>query len=122
AVSTMDSVRVLKDILSVVAEALHDESYLDLQEAFIDGGFAPAQKGGRCVGQTKRGKGAKIIAIPGPQGRPVAPRRERYAARSHTAACHTRGAVCQSAPGAPHRRQPVQVGQTGCGPCAVAWN
>src|SRR5262245_56300004 len=63
AVSTMGSVRVLKDILSVVAEALHDESYLDLQEAFIDGGFAPAKKGGRCVGKTKRGKGSKIIAI-----------------------------------------------------------
>jgi hypothetical protein len=37
---------VLKDILSVLAEALHDEGYLDLREAFIDGSFAPAKKGG----------------------------------------------------------------------------
>jgi hypothetical protein len=35
---------VLKDILSVLAEALHDEGYLDLLEAFIDGSFAPAKK------------------------------------------------------------------------------
>jgi transposase len=54
---------VLKDILSVVAEALHDEGHLDLQEAFIDGSFAPAKKGGLCVGKTKRGKGTKIMAI-----------------------------------------------------------
>jgi transposase len=32
---------VLKDILALVAEALHDEGYLDVQEAFIDGTFAP---------------------------------------------------------------------------------
>jgi transposase len=50
---------VLKDILSLVAEALHDEGYLDVQEAFIDGTFAPAKKGGNCVGKTKRGKGRK---------------------------------------------------------------
>jgi len=63
---------VLKDILSVVAEALHDEGYLDLQEAFIDGSFAPAKKGGNCVGKTKRGKGTKIMAIADRHGLPVA--------------------------------------------------
>ena len=36
---------MLKDILSVVAEAFHDEG-LDPREAFIDGSFAPAKKGG----------------------------------------------------------------------------
>jgi transposase len=46
---------VLKDILCLVAGALHDEGYLDVQEAFIDGTFAPAKKGGNCVGKTKRG-------------------------------------------------------------------
>jgi transposase len=53
----------LKDILSVVAEALHDEGYLNVQEAFIDGSFALAKNGGNCVGKTKRGKGTKIMAI-----------------------------------------------------------
>jgi transposase len=63
---------VLKDILSVLAEALHDEGCLDLQEAFIDGSFAPAKKGGAGVGTTKRGKGSKIMAIADRHGRPVA--------------------------------------------------
>jgi transposase len=63
---------VLKDILSVLAEALHDEGYLDLREAFIDGSFAPAKKGGAGVGTTKRGKGSKIMAIADRHGRPVA--------------------------------------------------
>ena len=63
---------VLKDILSVIAEALHDEGYLDLEEAFIDGSFAPAKKGGAGVGTTKRGKGSKIMAITDRHGRPVA--------------------------------------------------
>jgi transposase len=63
---------VMKDILSMLAEALHDEGYLDLREAFIDGSFAPAKKGGNCVGKTKRGKGSKIMAIADRHGRPVA--------------------------------------------------
>ena len=63
---------VLKDILSVLAEALHDEGYLDVREAFIDGSFAPAKKGGAGVGTTKRGKGSKIMAIADRHGRPVA--------------------------------------------------
>jgi transposase len=63
---------VLKDILSVVAEALHDEGCLDLREAFIDGSFAPAKKGGTCVGKTKCGKGTKIMAIADRHGLPVA--------------------------------------------------
>jgi transposase len=63
---------VLKDIFSGLAEALHDEGYLDLREAFIDGSFAPAKKGGAAVGTTKRGKGSKIMAIADRHGRPVA--------------------------------------------------
>ena len=63
---------VLKDVLEILAQALHDEGYLDLREAFIDGSFAPAKKGGACVGKTKRGKGTKIMAIADRHGRPVA--------------------------------------------------
>jgi hypothetical protein len=63
---------VLKDILSLLAEALHDEGYLDVQEAFIDGSFARAKKGGNCVGKTKRGKGTKIMAIADRHGLPAA--------------------------------------------------
>lgn len=63
---------LLRSILERLAQALHDEGSLDLQEAFIDGSFAPATQGGAAVGKTKRGKGAKIMAIADRQGRPVA--------------------------------------------------
>jgi transposase len=48
---------VLKDILAVVAESLHDEGYLDLREAFIDGSFAPAKKGGAGRGNDEARQG-----------------------------------------------------------------
>jgi hypothetical protein len=63
---------VLRSVLEILAQALHDEGFLDLQEAFIDGSFAPAKRGGVAVGKTKRGKGSKIMAIADCQGRPIA--------------------------------------------------
>jgi hypothetical protein len=63
---------VLRTILKILAQALHDEGYLDLEEAFIDGSFAPGKRGGAAVGKTKRGKGSKIMAIADCHGRPVA--------------------------------------------------
>ena len=62
----------LRGVLEVLAQALHDEGYLDLQETFIDGSFAPAKQGGAGVGKTKRGKGSKIMAIADRGGLPVA--------------------------------------------------
>jgi transposase len=63
---------VLRGVLEVLAQALHDEGYLDLQDTFIDGSFAPAKRGGASVGKTKRGKGSKIMAIADRRGLPVA--------------------------------------------------
>ena len=63
---------VLRGVLEVLAQALHDEGYLDLQETFIDGSYAPAKQGGASVGKTKRGKGSKIMAIADRRGLPVA--------------------------------------------------
>ena len=63
---------LLRSILEILAQALHVEGQLDLQEAFIDGSFAPAKQGGAAVGKTKRGKGSKIMAIADRQGLPVA--------------------------------------------------
>ena len=68
---------VLRTVLEILAQALHDEGYLNLQEAFIDGSFAPAKRGGTCVGKTKRGKGSKIMADTAPSCRRL--RRERHA-------------------------------------------
>ena len=63
---------VWRSILEVLAQALLDEGYLDLQEAFIDGSFVPEKRGGASIGTTKRGKGSKIMAIADRQGLPVA--------------------------------------------------
>lgn len=63
---------IVKDILAVLAEALHYVGGLDLPEAFIGGSLAAAKKGGFSVGKTKRGKGSKIMAIADRHGRPVA--------------------------------------------------
>jgi len=63
---------VLRAVLEVLAQALHDEGYLDLRETFIDGSFASAKQGGAGVGKTKRGKGTKIMAIADRHGLPVA--------------------------------------------------
>jgi hypothetical protein len=65
-------------MLSALVEALHDEGYLDLREAFIDGSFAPAKRRGMCVGKTKRGKGRRSWRSP--IGRAPRPRRECHAA------------------------------------------
>jgi hypothetical protein len=69
--------QTVEGALETLAQALHDEGHLDLQEAFIDGSFASAKRGGACVGKTKRGKGSKIMAIADRQGRPVAVHVER---------------------------------------------
>ena len=63
---------VLNDVLELLAQALHDEGYLDLRDAFVDATSAPAKKGGLCVGKTKGAKGSKIMAIADRCGLPVA--------------------------------------------------
>jgi transposase len=63
---------LLRSLLEILAQALHDEGHLDLQEAFIDGSFAPAKHGGAAVGKTKRGKGSKIMVVADRQGLPIA--------------------------------------------------
>ena len=62
----------LKNTLRALAQGLKDRGDLNLEEAFIDGTFVPAKKGGLCVGKTKRGKGTKIMAIAEHSGLPVA--------------------------------------------------
>jgi hypothetical protein len=49
---------------------LRERGKLGLCEAFIDGTFAPAKKGG-IVGKTKRGKGTKIMAVADAAGIPL---------------------------------------------------
>jgi len=59
---------VLRRILVDLANALREDSALDVTECFIDASFAPAKGGGEQIGLTKRGKGVKILAIVDRQG------------------------------------------------------
>lgn len=63
---------VFKKILEALAKDLLQRGGIDVREAFIDGTFASAMKGGRDVGKTKRGKGTMIMAVTDRHGLPVA--------------------------------------------------
>jgi transposase len=56
--------------------ALDGEGLLKWDEAFLDGSFAPAKKGGFAVGETKRGKGTKWMIRFDSQGLPLGIRLE----------------------------------------------
>ena len=61
----------MKGILEALTLELKVGGVLDIEEAFIDGTFAPAKKRGSEVGKTKRGKGTKIMAVADRNGLPV---------------------------------------------------
>ncbi|MGO9542237.1 MAG: IS5 family transposase [Terriglobales bacterium] len=63
---------VMKGVLEALALHLTARGALDVKEAFIDGSFAPAKKGGSWSGKPKRGKGTKIMAVADSHGLPVA--------------------------------------------------
>jgi transposase len=63
---------VFAAVLSDLAADLQAGGLLDLRECFIDGSFAPAQRGGAAVGKTNRGKGSKLMAVVEAHGLPVA--------------------------------------------------
>ena len=50
---------VFDEILLALAEDLRDRGGMDLSEAFIDGSFSPAKKGGLAWGKQKGGKGPR---------------------------------------------------------------
>lgn len=62
----------LKGLLHALAQDLYERGEINITEAFIDGTFAGAKKGGSAVGKTKRGKGTKIMAISDRSGLPIA--------------------------------------------------
>ncbi len=63
---------VFQRIAIELVENLNERGKIDIREAFIDGGFAPAKKRSLAVGKTKRGKGTKIMAIADAAVLPVA--------------------------------------------------
>lgn len=54
---------VLREILRELANELRDRGAIDERESFIDATFASAKGGGAEIGNTRRGKGVKIMAI-----------------------------------------------------------
>ncbi|MFZ1138480.1 MAG: IS5 family transposase [Candidatus Sulfotelmatobacter sp.] len=62
---------MMRGVLEALAIELRARGGLDVKEAFIDGSFAPAKKGDRKFGKTKRGKGTKIMAVADRHGLPV---------------------------------------------------
>jgi transposase len=63
---------VLRNVLVDLANTLREKGALDESECFIDATFVPAKGGGDEVGNTKRGKGMKIMAIVERHGLPLA--------------------------------------------------
>ena len=62
---------MLRDVLVDLANSLRAQNELDESECFIDAAFAPAKGGGDEIGNTKRGKGVKIMAIVDRHGLPL---------------------------------------------------
>jgi hypothetical protein len=62
----------MRGILEAIAAALKIHGLIDVEEAFIDGSFAPSKKGGSKIGKTKQGKGSKIMAVADRHGLSVA--------------------------------------------------
>jgi transposase len=72
---------VLRNVLTDLANTLRDEGAVDERECFTDATFASAKGVGEEIGKTKRGKGAKIMAIVDRRGLPLAV--STYAANHH---------------------------------------
>lgn len=62
---------VMDRLLEALAKDLERGGKIKLEECFIDGSFSAAKKGGAGVGETKRGKGCKIMAITDSAGLPI---------------------------------------------------
>ena len=62
---------VLRNILADLANELRERGEIDESECFIDATFASAKGGGAEIGNTRRGKGVKIMAIVDRHGLPL---------------------------------------------------
>ena len=63
--------QILREILKELANELRDRGAIDERESFIDATFASAKGGGAEIGNTRRGKGVKIMAIVDRHGLPL---------------------------------------------------
>jgi transposase len=61
----------LEEALRLLAARLHEQGKLNLEVAFVDATFASAKKGA-SLGPTRRGRGAKIVAVAADNSLPLA--------------------------------------------------
>jgi len=73
--------QVLRDVLTKLANALREQGEIDESESYIDATLASAKGGGDEIGKTRRGKGAKIMAIVDRHGMPLSV--STHAAKHH---------------------------------------
>lgn len=90
---------VIKGILEALAAELKIHGVIEVEEAFIDGSFAPSKKEGSKIGKTKRGKESNIMAVADLHGLPVAVSVE--SATPHEVKLATRTLVQMVVPDAP---------------------
>ena len=62
---------VLRTILTQLATTVREEGAIDARERFIDAPFAAAKGGDDGIGNTRRGKGVKMLAIVDRHGLPL---------------------------------------------------
>lgn len=62
----------LKALLTTLACELRKRRRIDDNESFIDGSYAPAKKGGLCVGKCRAGNATKLMAVADSAGLPIA--------------------------------------------------
>lgn len=72
---------IIRKLLRELANELRELGVIDERQAYIDAMFVPAKGGGEQIGNTKRGKGLKIMAIVDRHGLPLAA--ARHAANHH---------------------------------------
>jgi len=72
---------ILRDILKDIANELRDQGKIDTSECYIDATFINGRGGGVDIGNTKCGKGMKIMAIVDRNGLPLSV--SAYAANYH---------------------------------------
>ena len=69
---TWSKVGRLKRLLATLALQIRQRRVIDDTEGNIDGSYAPAKKGGECVGKCRAGNATKIMALADSSGLPIA--------------------------------------------------
>lgn len=62
----------MKMLLAVLAKRIRQKRVVSDAEGYIDGSYAPAKRGGTCVGKCRAGSATKLMALADSLGLPIA--------------------------------------------------